>query len=110
MLPWWGWVVVWVVLLAGSAAWLGILARRVWASTAALAAEVERAGVLVAELEERVDRAERADRVDELADGPPAAVRDPREVRAERRALRAVHAAERRARRSERLPPWARVH
>ena len=104
MLPWWGWVVLWALLLAGSAAWLGALSRRVWASTKALSVEVERAGAVVAALEER------ADVLREPEDGPPAAVRDPREVRAEWRAQRRVQAAVRRERRAERLPPWARVH
>jgi hypothetical protein len=104
MLPWWGWVAFWTLLVAGSAAWLGVLMWRVWGSTTALAAEVERAGALVAELEEHADRL----RVPE--EPPLAVIRDPREVRAQRRAQRAEQAAARRARRAERLPPWARVH
>ena len=106
MLPWWGWVVLWVLLLVGSAVWLGALSRRVWVSATALATEAERAGALVAELEDRTERHRRP----EPEHRPPDAVRDPREVRAERRALRARHREARRARRGERLPPWARVH
>ncbi|GAA4405189.1 hypothetical protein GCM10023168_18600 [Fodinibacter luteus] len=105
MLPWWGWLLLWTVLLVGSAALLGARARRVWASTQALGREVERAGAMVAELEARAD---------ELRDlepgGPPAAVQDPRRVRAQYRRERALRLTERRARRADRLPPWARVH
>ena len=104
MLPWWGWVALWALLVVGGATWLGILSRRVWASTTALAAEVGRAGALVAELEAR------ADELRELEEPPLAVVRDPRELRAERRVERSVQREARRARRAERLPPWARVH
>ena len=46
MLPWWGWVMVWLLLLVGGAAWVGVLSRRVWGKTKVLAAEVQRAGAL----------------------------------------------------------------
>ena len=104
MLPWWGWVMVWLLLLAGGAAWVGVLSRRVWGKTRALAAEVQRAGALVAELEARMGE------VRELDDPRVAVVRHPREVRAERRDLRRAQRVVRRARRADRLPPWARVH
>ena len=104
MLPWWGWVMVWLLLLVGGAAWVGVLSRRVWGKTKVLAAEVQRAGALVAELEAR------AGELRELDDPFPAVLRDPRDVRAEGRALRREQRAARRQRRTERLPPWARVH
>ncbi len=104
MLPWWGWVLVWLLLLVGGAAWVWVLSTRVWGKTKVLAAEVQRAGALVAELEAR------AAELRELDDPFPAVLRDPREVRAEGRALRREHRDARRQRRAERLPPWARVH
>ena len=104
VLPWWGWVLVWLVLLAGGAVWVGVLSRRVWGKTKLLAAEVQRAGAMVAELEAR------ADELRVLDDPFPAVLRHPGEVRAERRALRREQRAARRERRAERLPPWARVH
>ena len=87
MLPWWGWVAFWTLLVAGGAAWLGVLSWRVWGSTTALAAEVERAGALVDELEEH------ADRLREPEDPPLAVLREPREVRAERAGVDLAHGA-----------------
>ncbi|MFL6080462.1 MAG: hypothetical protein ACJ714_11080 [Ornithinibacter sp.] len=104
MLPWWGWVLIWAVVLLGSAAFLGWRARLVWSRTTALAREVQRAGRLVAELESRADQ---------LRDVDPAvvAVTQPaHRMRAQYREQRASTKAARRARRTLRLPPWARVH
>ena len=103
MLPWWGWVLLWLALLVGASIVLGVRARRVWGSTKALGREVERASALVAELEARAD---------ELRDlePPPTAVTQPlHSVREQYRQQRAEASAARRARRAERLPPWARV-
>lgn len=104
MLPWWGWVLLWAVVLLGSAAFLGWRARQVWGRTTALAREVRRASELVAELESRAD---------ELRDIDPALVavtQPPHRLRAQYREQRAAQKAARRARRTDRLPPWARVH
>ena len=104
MLPWWGWVLLWVGLLIGSAVFLGRRARLVWGRTTALMSEVQRAGRIVAELERRAD---------ELRDIDPAlvAVTQPtHRMRAQYRDQRASTKAARRARRTDRLPPWARVH
>lgn len=103
MLPWWGWLVFWVVLLLGSAAWIGLRARDVWRRVNVLGGEVERASELVAALEARVD---------ELAEVDPprtAATQPPHRMRAEHREQRAQQVADRRLRRARRLPPWARV-
>lgn len=103
MLPWWGWALLWAVLLVGGGLWLLVLSRRVWSSAKALGREVERAGALLSELEARVD-----DLRD--VDPPPTAVtQDPARLRAQYREQRAERAAVRRTRRAERLPPWARV-
>ena len=48
MAPWWAWVLLWVLLLAGSAVWLGLLSRRVWRKVTVLSREVERAAAAVA--------------------------------------------------------------
>ena len=104
MLPWWGWVLLWAVLLVGASAHLGWRARLVWGRATVLAREVQRASELVAELESRAD---------ELGDLEPAlvAVTQPtHRMRAHYRTQRASTKAARRARRTDRLPPWARVH
>jgi hypothetical protein len=103
VLPWWGWLLFWLVLLAASAAFLGWRARTVWGSTKALGVEVARGGTLAAALEARAD---------ELRAAEPAgtAVSQPvHRVRAEYREQRASGKAARQARRADRLPPWARV-
>lgn len=104
MLPWWGWVPLWTVLLVGSAAFLGRRAWLVWGKAKGLGSEVQRAGQLVAELEQRAD---------ELRDVDPAiiaVIQQPHRMRAQYREQRATAKAARHARRTDRLPPWARVH
>ena len=103
MLPWWGWVLLWTVLVLGGGLWLFVLSRRVWRSSKALVLEVERAGALLSELEARVDDLREVE--------PPrtAVTHDPSSLRAQYRQQRADRAAMRRTRRAERLPPWARV-
>jgi len=104
VLPWWGWVLLWVVLLLGSAAYLGWRARLVWGQTKGLGREVQRASALVAELERRAD---------ELRDVDPAliaVVQPAHRMRAQYREQRATAKAARHIRRADRLPPWARVH
>ncbi len=104
MLPWWGWVLIWAVVLLGSAAFLGWRARLVWGRTRALAREVQRASRLVAELESRADQLRDVDQA-------LVAVTQPvHRMRAQYREQRASSKAARRARRTDRLPPWARVH
>jgi hypothetical protein len=103
VLPWWGWVLLWAVLLLGAGLVLGRLAWRLWGSTRALGREVQRAAALVAELEARAD---------EMRDlrPPPTTVTQPlHRVRVQYREQRATAAAARRERRAERMPPWARV-
>ncbi len=104
MLPWWGWVLVWLVVLLGSAAFLGWRARQVWGRTTALAREVQRASRIVAELEAR------ADQLREVEPSLVAVVQPTHRMRAEYREQRATTKAARRAQRTDRLPPWARVH
>ena len=104
MLPWWGWVLLWVVLLLGSAGFLGWRAWLVWGKTKGLGREVQRASELVAELESRAD---------ELRDVDPAliaVIQPAHRMRAQYRDQRAAARAARHVRRTDRLPPWARVH
>jgi hypothetical protein len=104
VLPWWGWVLFWVVLLTASGAFLGWRAWLVWEKTKVLGREVQRASELVAELESRAD---------ELREVEPAliAVTQPtHRMRAQYREQRASAKAARHVRRADRLPPWARVH
>ena len=104
MLPWWGWVLLWVVLLLGSAAFLGWRAWLVWGRTKALGREVQRASDLVAELEAR------ADELRDVEPDPSAVIQPPHRMRAQYREQRASTKAARHVRRADRLPPWARVH
>jgi hypothetical protein len=103
VLPWWGWALVWTVLLVGSAVLLGERGWRVWGSVKGLGREVDRASALVAELEAR------ADELRDLDPPPTAVTQPPRRVRERYREGRAATRAARRARRAEHLPPWARV-
>jgi hypothetical protein len=103
VLPWWGWVLLWAVLVVGGSLWVAARARTTWRSAKALTAEVERAADLVSELEVRTS---------ELRDLVPehtAATQEPHRAVAQYRATRAAQAAERQARRAARRPPWARV-
>ena len=104
MLPWWGWVLLWLGVLVGSAAFLGWRARQVWGRTTVLAHEVQRASRLVAELEAR------ADELREVEPAVVAVVQPIHRMRADYREQRASTKAARRKRRADRLPPWARVH
>jgi hypothetical protein len=104
MLPWWGWVVLWVLLLATAGLVVGVRGRRVWRSLTALGRDVEQAGALVGELESAASRVREPD-----DDTRPAVTRDPRELRAAYREPRAATAADRSRRRAARRPPWARV-
>lgn len=103
MFTWWGWVLVWTVLLVGSAVLLGLRGWKVWGSVKGLGREVDRASALIAELEAR------ADELRDLDPPPPAVTQPPRRVRAEYREGKAATRAARNARRAEHLPPWARV-
>ncbi len=103
MFPWWGWVLVWTVLLVGSAVLLGLRGLRVWGSVKGVSREAARASALVAELEAR------ADELRTVEPAPPAVTQSPLRMREEYRAGKAATRAARRARRAEHLPPWARV-
>jgi hypothetical protein len=103
VLPWWGWLLFWLVLLAASAAFLARRGWKVWGSTRALGTEVSRAGALVAALEARADELREAERAGTAVSQPV------HRVRAEYREQRATSKAARQARRADRLPPWARV-
>ena len=105
MLPWWGWVLLWAVLVLGGALLVGLRARATWRSLKSLTAELGRAGSLLVELEEAVATHR------ELAQPVPAVLEDPHRLREEHRRRREARVAERTARRAERTPPWARhVH
>lgn len=103
MLPWWGWVLLWVLLLAASGALLFVRSRRTWRSAKGLTTELSRASALLAELEHR------ADELRELEPAPTAVTQDPSSLRAQYREQRAEQAGARRTRRAERMPRWARV-
>jgi hypothetical protein len=103
VLPWWGWVLLWGVLVVGGAAWVGLRSRSTWRSAKALSVEVSRTGELLAELEAR------ADELREVLPEHSAVTQDPHGVRDEYRTVRAATRAERQARRAARRPPWARV-
>jgi hypothetical protein len=104
VLPWWGWLLFWVVLLLASAAFLGWRAWLVWGKTKVLGREVKRASELVAELESR------ADELRDVDPDPIAVIQPAHRMRAQYREQRAGAKAARQVRRADRLPPWARVH
>jgi hypothetical protein len=104
VLPWWGWVLLWGVLVVGGGLWVAWRARATWRSARALTAEVARAGQLVTQLEAATDSLR-----EDLGE-VTAVTQDPHRVREEYRVQRAESAAARRARRADRRPPWARVH
>ena len=103
MLPWWGWVLLWVGLFLGAGLWIGVLARRTWSSATALGRELARAGAMVEAVGARVDE------IVDLDPPPTAVTQPPRRLREEYREQRARQVAARRVRRAERTPPWARV-
>ena len=103
MLPWWGWLLLWTVLVVGGGVWVGVRARSTWRSARALTAEVDRAGRMLAEaVGEGTEPA-----LDDLP--TPALAMDPRDVREQYRRHRARAAERTRVRRAARMPPWARV-
>ncbi|MEO5610434.1 MAG: hypothetical protein ABIQ61_13010 [Ornithinibacter sp.] len=104
MLPWWGWALLWVVLLVGSGALLGWMGWQVWGKVKRLMKEIERAGELVTVLEAR------SEALSKVGASPSAVTQDPFRVREEYRVQREEAATRRAARRAARLPPWARVH
>ena len=104
MLPWWGWVLFWVVLLAGSAAYLGGGPGRCGGVPRRSAARCSARATLVAELEAR------ADELRDVDPPPTAVTQPPHRMRAQYREQRASAKAARHVRRADRLPPWARVH
>jgi hypothetical protein len=103
VLPWWGWLVFWAVLVGGSVLWLALLMRRVWEKARALGVEVSRASALVAALESA------ADELSEVEPTPTAVTQPPHRLREEYREQQARRRAERRSRQAQRMPPWARV-
>jgi hypothetical protein len=105
VLPWWGWVLFWLVLVLGSGALLGWLGWRVWGRAKLLTAEIQRATDAVAALEARVEELDRP-----ATPGPSAVTQPPSRLREEYRLQRQDAAARRAGRRAARLPPWARVH
>lgn len=103
MLPWWGWLLLWVVLLAAGGWLLFVRSRGVWRSAKGLTGELARASALLDELEQR------ADDLREAQPAPTAVTQDPSRLREEYRARRAEQVEVRRTRRAERMPRWARV-
>lgn len=105
MLPWWGWLTLWVVLVLGGVLLVGLRARVAWRSVRALSAEVSRAGKVLQALETQAERL----RAEPDADARTAVTQDPHRLREEYRRRRAEQAAARSARRAARMPRWARV-
>jgi hypothetical protein len=102
VLPWWGWVLLWVVLVAGAAVLLFVLGRRTWRSARALQTEIARAAALVGELESRIEELTPA------APEPIDVIREPRAVIEAFQEVRQESRDRRRARHEARRPPWAR--
>lgn len=103
MLPWWGWVTLWVALVLGGVVLVGLRARVAWRSVKALSAEVSRAGAVLSALESQ------AERLGADAEPRTAVTQDPHRLHEEYRRRRAEQVATRSARRAARMPRWARV-
>lgn len=101
MLPWWGWTLLWLVLVLGSAAVIAWRLRWLWRRFRAFLAAVDDAAGVVASLETRTEEVRRVTT-------PPAALTDPVALRRAYAATRAAQRAARRTRREERRPGWAR--
>jgi hypothetical protein len=104
MLPWWGWVLLWAVIVLGGALLLWLLVRRTWRSFRALTVELGRAGALVGAVESEAATPNLT---------PPTPPRldvftSPAQAARERHEVRATLRRERQERREARLPGWAR--
>ena len=105
MLPWWGWLLLWVVLVAASAALLAWRGWLVWGEVKALSREVGEAERTLTALEVQRDRLATAG---EALDRELAVLRDPAEVGRERAATRQALSDQRHERARARRPAWAR--
>ena len=104
VLPWWGWLLFWVVLVLASVAFLGWRAWLVWGRTKVLGREVGRASALVAELEARADELREVEPTLIAVTQPtPGCGRSIGSSAPPRRPPGGPAVA-------DRLPPWARVH
>lgn len=104
MLPWWGWVLIWAVIVLGGAAWIAVLVRRAWRSLKALNAELGRASALAGAIEREASTAN----VTEPSPPRLAVFMTPAQAARERTEVRTSLRTERQARRAARLPGWAR--
>ncbi|MGG5257120.1 hypothetical protein [Phycicoccus avicenniae] len=104
MLPWWGWILLWAVIVLGGGLLVGVRARATWRSAKALTAELGRATALVEDLQRALDEH------DPPAPPVTAVTQPPHSLQEEHRRERARQAEDRAVRRAERMPPWARVH
>lgn len=105
MLSWWGWLVLWLVLVLVSAALLAWSWRRTWRSAKALTRELGEAERLLAALEVQRDRPDPQD------DSQPtrlAAFDNPLDLAATYLVGREERKEAKRRRRADRLPGWAR--
>lgn len=104
MLPWWGWAILWAVLVLGGALLIWVLFRRTWRAVRALNAELGRANALAVAIEREAATPN--------AEAPPAprlaVFMAPSQVARERDAVRASLRKEKQERRQTRLPGWAR--
>lgn len=102
MAPWWAWLLLWIVLLAGSAVLLTVRARSTWHSFRRLRSVAADAS---AEVSEALDSADRR------APAPlrpwPSLFAERGDLADERDALLAATRRERAARRAARRPGWA---
>lgn len=99
------WILVWLVLLLGAAAYLWATVRVAWRTSRDLGAELRVTEQRLSDVRGQVDR---------LREGTDAAVQelavfgDASALRTERRATRRTLGEQRRARRAKNLPTWAR--
>ena len=105
MLPWWGWVLLWTVLVLGGALLVAWRARGAWRSAKGLGTEVSRATELLDQVQAALER----DAAPEPEATSTAATQDPHRMWEHHRRRLAEQRAARRVRRAARMPGWARV-
>lgn len=103
MLPWWGWTILWVVLLLAGAAVIAWRLRWLWGRSRAFLEALEEAEATLAAVETRIAEVEQVAERDTRI-GP---LEDPGELRRAYAAARTSQREDRRRRRAERLPGWA---
>ncbi len=106
-MTWWGWTLLWLVLVAGAAVYLFVLGRLQWRKLSALFTELAAAGELMGSVSEQLEALDRATAAIRSEDDEPAVFADPQALRRkrDREIKRRVRRARASARRGEPARP-----